>query len=105
MRLALNRDTQAPTTRPAFGTTIALIDGNGETAMAEATLASKGRVALPREVREHLGLQVGDRVAFSLLSDRIVIVRGKTRQLTNLAGILKRPDKPNVPIEQMNPFR
>ena len=44
--------------------------------MAEATtMTTKGQVTIPREIRERLGLQSGDKIAWSMLSDGTVVVR------------------------------
>jgi antitoxin PrlF len=72
--------------------------------MAESTLTSKGQVTVPREIRERLGLESGDKLAFTLLSDGTVVMRAKTRQLLDLAASLTRPDQPKVSIEEMDPF-
>jgi AbrB family looped-hinge helix DNA binding protein len=74
--------------------------------MADATtLTSKGQVTVPREVRERLGLKAGDKLTFTLLSDGTVIMRAKTKRLTDLAGMLARPGQPKVSVEDMNPFK
>jgi antitoxin PrlF len=72
--------------------------------MTETTLTSKGQVTVPREIRDRLGLESGDKLRFTLLSDGTVIMRAKTRRLIDLAGSLTRPGQPAVGIEQMNPF-
>ena len=46
--------------------------------MSEATLTSKGRVTLPREIRQKLGLVAGDKLAFHLRSDGTTVIRTKT---------------------------
>lgn len=69
------------------------------------TLNSKGQVTLPREIRDRLGLKPGDKVNFTLLSDGTVVLRAKTKRLTDLAGLLTRPGQPTVTVEDMNPFR
>jgi len=49
--------------------------------MSEPTKMSiKGQVTIPRDVRERLGLQAGDKIAWSLLSNGTVVVRPKTRR-------------------------
>lgn len=68
------------------------------------TLNSKGQVALPREIRDRLGLKPGDKVNFTLLSDGSVVLRAKTKRLADLAGMLSRPGQPTVAVEDMNPF-
>jgi AbrB family looped-hinge helix DNA binding protein len=67
----------------------------------ETTMTIKGQVTVPREIRERLGLQAGDRMAFTLLSDGTVIMRPKTRRLADLAGSLTRPGQPKVPVKDM----
>ncbi|HEY4081585.1 MAG TPA: AbrB/MazE/SpoVT family DNA-binding domain-containing protein [Burkholderiaceae bacterium] len=72
--------------------------------MAETTLTSKGQVTVPREIRDRLGLESGDKLSFTLLSDGTVVMRAKTRRLADLAGVLTRPGQPKVSIEDMNAF-
>ncbi len=65
------------------------------------TMSSKGQVTIPREVRERLGLQAGDKIAWSLLSNGTVVVRPKTRRLADLMGMLTQPGQPGVTVEEM----
>ena len=70
--------------------------------MSETTTMSiKGQVTIPREVRERLGLQAGDKIAWSLLSNGTVVVRPKTRRLVDLVGMLTRPGQPGVTVDEM----
>jgi AbrB family looped-hinge helix DNA binding protein len=62
---------------------------------------SRGRVTLPRSLRTTLKVAVGDRLAFSQLSDGTVIVRVKNRRLSELGGLLTLPDQPSVSVEEM----
>jgi AbrB family looped-hinge helix DNA binding protein len=74
--------------------------------MADATtLTSKGQVTVPRDIRDRLGLKAGDKMAFTLLSDGTVVMRPKTRRLTDLMGSLTRAGQPTVAGEEMKPFR
>jgi AbrB family looped-hinge helix DNA binding protein len=41
--------------------------------MAEAILDSKGRIMLPKTMREELGLEAGRKVGLSLERDRIIV--------------------------------
>ena len=61
-----------------------------------STVASGGRVTLPQRVRLHLGLEPGDKLAFTTLSDGRVVLRPKGRRLAQLAGMLTRPGQPSV---------
>jgi antitoxin PrlF len=65
------------------------------------TMSSKGQVTIPRDVRERLGLQAGDKIAWSLLSNGTVVVRPKTRRLADLVGMLTSSAQPGVTIEEM----
>jgi len=65
------------------------------------TMSIKGQVTIPRDVRERLGLQAGDKIAWSLLSNGTVVVRPKTRRLADLVGMLTRPGQPGVTVDEM----
>jgi antitoxin PrlF len=67
-------------------------------------MTTKGQVTAPRAIRDRLGLKAGDKIAFTLLSDGTVVMRPKTRRLSDLAGSLTRPGQPEVTVEDMNPF-
>ena len=70
--------------------------------MAEpTTISSKGQVTVPRALRERLGLQAGDKIAWTLLSNGTVVMRPKTRRLADLVGILTVPGQPAVSVEEM----
>ena len=56
---------------------------------------------MPRDVRERLGLQAGDKIDWSVLSNGTVVLRSKTRRLPDLVGILTRPGQPRVSVEAM----
>jgi AbrB family looped-hinge helix DNA binding protein len=68
--------------------------------MPSSTITSKGQITLPKVVRDSLGLQVGDRVAFLVRADGIVELRPETVDLNELYGVLKSRRK--VSIEKMN---
>jgi AbrB family looped-hinge helix DNA binding protein len=65
------------------------------------TISSKGQVTVPRDVRERLGLQAGDKIAWSMLSNGTIVLRPKTRRLADLVGILTQPGQPSVPVDEM----
>ncbi|HVS30883.1 MAG TPA: AbrB/MazE/SpoVT family DNA-binding domain-containing protein [Thermoanaerobaculia bacterium] len=68
--------------------------------MPRSTLTSKGQITLPREIRDHLGLETGDRVSFEI-RDGSVIVEAETVDLRSLRGIVKRRGK-GVTIRAMD---
>lgn len=46
--------------------------------MADATtMTTKGRVTVPRAIRDRLGLTPGDKISFMVLSDGAVVMRPK----------------------------
>ena len=69
--------------------------------MATAILTSKGQITIPKEVRERLGVDTGDRVEFVEIEDGVFTMVAATRDIRELKGIIPRPAKP-VAIEAMN---
>ncbi|MBW1809490.1 MAG: AbrB/MazE/SpoVT family DNA-binding domain-containing protein [Deltaproteobacteria bacterium] len=69
--------------------------------MAAATLTSKGQITIPKEIRDALGLESGDRVAFRLREDGVVEIHLETLDLTSLHGILK-SKKRGVSLDDMD---
>lgn len=71
-------------------------------ASSRATVASKGRVTIPREVRERLGIRAGDSLLFAVADDGTVAVRKvASRSLDDLVGFLGCPPR-RLTIEQMD---
>jgi antitoxin PrlF len=60
--------------------------------MSTATLTSKGQTTIPKDIRDHLRLQPGDRLEFVLSGDT-AILRPATRKITELKGFLPKPAK------------
>lgn len=73
--------------------------------MPDATLTAKGQTTIPKEIREQLGLEAGDKLTFTTLSDGTVVMRAKTRSLLDLAGSLSRPGQPTVDVADMKRLR
>ena len=57
--------------------------------MAEATITSKGQVTIPADIRQALGLAMGDLVVFTLLEDGTTVMRAKKRSLLELEWVLR----------------
>ena len=68
--------------------------------MPTATLTSKGQTTIPKEVRDHLALRPGDRMAFVIEEDGRVVLEAATLSIRDLKGIVPKPAKP-VSIEAM----
>ncbi|MGH7474665.1 MAG: AbrB/MazE/SpoVT family DNA-binding domain-containing protein [Longimicrobiales bacterium] len=69
--------------------------------MAAATLTSKGQITIPKTIRDRLGLEPGDRIDFVLEGEGQVVLRPRTRDFRALEGILYRPGRKPVSVEQM----
>jgi antitoxin PrlF len=59
--------------------------------MMFATLTSKGQITLPKEVRDHLGLDAGAILDFQLLPDNTITARTFKPDARRLRGWLKSP--------------
>ncbi|HEX7021632.1 MAG TPA: AbrB/MazE/SpoVT family DNA-binding domain-containing protein [Trueperaceae bacterium] len=59
----------------------------------QATITSKGRVTIPKAVRQKLGLQAGDRIEFLVQMDGTVQVVPATIPLASLRGVLPKPPR------------
>jgi AbrB family looped-hinge helix DNA binding protein len=70
--------------------------------MPMATLTTKGQITIPKEVREHLGVDTGDRLSFVVQEDGTVIVRPIARHVRELGGLLQRPGHRPVSIREMD---
>lgn len=68
----------------------------------DATLTTKGQTTIPKEIRESLGLQPGDRMTFTLMPDGTVVMRVKTKRVMELAGLLRKKGRKPVAIERLS---
>ena len=68
----------------------------------DATLTSKGQTTIPKEIRDSLAMKAGDRMTFTLMPDGTVVMRVKTKSVTELAGGLHKKGRKPVPLEQLS---
>lgn len=68
----------------------------------ESTLTSKGQTTIPKEIRDSLGMQPGDRMSFTLMPDSTVLMRVKNRTVAELAGVLQKKGRKPVSTEQLS---
>ncbi len=68
----------------------------------DATLTSKGQTTIPKEIRDSLGMKAGDRMTFTLMPDATVVMRVKSKSLTELAGALQKKGRKPIPVEQLS---
>ncbi len=69
--------------------------------MATATITSKGQITIPKEVRDALGVEAGDRVEFVAQATGVYTVVASTRDVRHLKGLVAKPARP-VSVEEMN---
>jgi antitoxin PrlF len=69
--------------------------------MATATLTSKGQITIPKEVRERLGVEAGDRLEFVEQERGVYKVIAATHDVSHLKGLVAKPRRP-VSVEEMN---
>lgn len=68
----------------------------------DATLTSKGQTTIPKEIRDSLSLKAGDRMTFTLMPDASVLMRVKSKSVTELAGVLHENGRKPVPVARLS---
>ena len=66
-----------------------------------STLTSKGQITVPKAIRDKLNLSEGDKLEFILYQDGTLSLVPKTRDMSELQGILPPPEQP-LSLEQMD---
>jgi antitoxin PrlF len=67
-----------------------------------ATVTNKGQVTLPKAIRDELKIEQGTQLDFQLNTDGSMSVRTLKRSALAIVGLLKRPGRAAVTVEQMN---
>lgn len=67
----------------------------------DSTLTSKGQATIPKEVRDTLGIEAGDKVRFFVMPDGRVFLR-KVIPASALRGILHRPGQRPMSLAEMD---
>jgi bifunctional DNA-binding transcriptional regulator/antitoxin component of YhaV-PrlF toxin-antitoxin module len=72
--------------------------------MTILTVTSKGQLSLRKDFLRHMGVRPGDKIALEKLPDGGVSVRAAQPQgqISEVCGLLKRPDGPSLSIDDMN---
>jgi antitoxin PrlF len=70
--------------------------------MPTATVTSKGQVTIPKAVRDLLRIDAGDQIDFIVTDRGDVVVRAVAVDIRELRGLLKRPHRRGVTVEEMN---
>ncbi len=69
--------------------------------MPTSTLTTRGQTTIPKDIREALDLQPGDRLEFTLRGDQVVLRRAGA-DLSALDGMLDRSEQKPLTIDEMN---
>jgi len=76
---------------------------NGEARVStDATLTSKGQTTIPKEIRDSLRIQEGDRMTFTLLPNGTVLMRVKNKSALGVGGRLQKKGRKALPIEDLS---
>ncbi|HWH84324.1 MAG TPA: AbrB/MazE/SpoVT family DNA-binding domain-containing protein [Burkholderiaceae bacterium] len=67
-----------------------------------ATVSIKGQVTVPKAIRDRLNIEQGTQLDFKLNDDGSISVRPLNRSALAIVGLLKRPGRAPVSVEQMN---
>lgn len=68
----------------------------------DATLTSKGQTTIPKAIRDRLGMKAGDRMTFTLMPDATVVMRVKSKSVTDLAGALRKNGRKPLSVEELS---
>jgi AbrB family looped-hinge helix DNA binding protein len=68
--------------------------------MPSSVVTSKGQITIPKEVREALGVDTGDRVEFVESAKGVFEMVAASKDVRELKGMIERPRKP-VSVEEM----
>jgi antitoxin PrlF len=69
--------------------------------MPTSILSTKGQLVIPKEIREFLGLESGDRIDFVVEADGRVSLRPALVDFRELRGLLSE-GRQDVSVEEMN---
>ena len=68
--------------------------------MLAAKITSKGQVTIPKNIRQHLKIDQGDKIEFFVGENGVVIISPIKSDVRELKGIIAKPDQA-VSIEDM----
>jgi len=70
--------------------------------MSAAMITTKGQVTIPKNVRDTLHVQMGDRIEFIQISEERYEIIAVTKNVEQLKGIVKSKNTKAVSIDEMN---
>jgi AbrB family looped-hinge helix DNA binding protein len=69
--------------------------------MSVSTVTSKGQTTIPKDIRKRLKLHAGDKIDFIVESEGRVVIEPATVDVKELEGILYKPYRKVVSVEEM----
>lgn len=69
--------------------------------MPSSTITTKGQTTIPKAIREHMGVDVGDRVDFVIQPDGTIVVEPAVQQVGALEGLLAMKGQRPVSLDAM----
>ena len=70
--------------------------------MATATLTTKGQVTIPKEIREGLKLQTGDKIEIIVTGKREALIRPISKKVDEIFCKLHKPGRKTVTLDAMD---
>ena len=70
--------------------------------MASATITTKGRITIPKVVRDTLMPNAGDKIEFVLIDERAALIKPASKKVDDVFGIIHKPGQKPVSVEKMN---
>ena len=67
-----------------------------------ATLTSKGQITIPKDLRDKLNLQPGDKIRFTIKNDRELNLRALNTKIDDVAGMLNKYVTRSYTVEEMD---
>lgn len=68
--------------------------------MATATMTSKGQITIPKNIRDSLGLETGDKVNFLIDNEGVVSLIPVIKDVSILKGLVNKPQH-SITVEEM----
>jgi AbrB family looped-hinge helix DNA binding protein len=69
--------------------------------MPASQITAKGQTTIPKEIRDYLHLQVGDKIDFVVEESGKVVLEPATHDVAELEGVLHRPGVKAISLEEM----
>jgi len=70
--------------------------------MPIATLTSKGRITIPKDLRDSLNLQAGDKIQFTIKNDRGVSLKASNTKIDDVSGMLNKNATKSYTVKEMD---